>query len=113
MSLDIAKFSKINGVEEQDLVNDFLKNKDRILTGLPLNKPLPEHDDVISGDDDFVDISSDSENENEKTEKEERKTTKQTSKRKEKEGRKETAQETIQNHDDDEIEGDDNWDDSE
>ena len=66
MSLDVSKFSRINGVDEQDLVDDFLKHKDRLLSGLPLNRTEPEHEDAISGEDDFVDVDSDNEQDNSK-----------------------------------------------
>lgn len=57
-SIDIEMFSKINGVEAQTLIEDFQKNKDKLLNGQPLMQPkLPENSGEISGnDDDFEDI---------------------------------------------------------
>ena len=91
-------FSKINGVDEKDLIDDFLKNKERLLSGLPLRRPPTEHEDAISGEDDFEDVES----ENEEKPKEQPTITKPISKEQE-------PSKPPSSHNDDEIEGDDNF----
>ena len=116
MSLDVATFSQINGVNEKDLVDDFLKNKDRLLSGLPLKRPIPEHEDAISGSDDFEDVESDNDDkQKQNNEDNEEQSLKSTHKHKETAQTKETPKESTNKapqttHDDDEIDGDDNFD---
>ena len=104
MSLDVGKFSKINGVDEKDLVDDFLKNKDRLLSGLPVNRPAPEHEDAISGEDDFVDVDSDEEKE------EKKKSIVEDDESEQPEHKEEQTTKTNESKEDDEIQGDDNFD---
>lgn len=57
-SINIEMFSKINGVEPQVLIEDYQKNKEKLLNGVPLAQPkLPENSGEISGNDsEFEDV---------------------------------------------------------
>lgn len=66
--LDLGMFAEIVGVEETALVDDFAKNRERVLKGLPLTPgtlPIHESESDVSGDDQFEDV--DDENDEEKS----------------------------------------------
>jgi hypothetical protein len=59
--IDLGKFAEVNSVEKADIIEDYTKNKDRILSGTPLRRRIQSRDDedALSGDDDFVDVDED------------------------------------------------------
>lgn len=60
-TIDIDKFAEVNNANKADIMEDFTKNKDRILSGAPLRRSVHTRDDkdALSGDDDFEDVEDD------------------------------------------------------
>lgn len=60
-SIDLDKFAEVNNASKADILDDFAKNKERILRGMPLRRRVQtrEDEDAVSGDDDFVDVDDD------------------------------------------------------